>query len=65
MKTIQYKEYQGQYDYDPEAGLFHGTVTNMEHVVTFQAKTEAELPRAMAESVECCLEFCLECGLDG
>jgi hypothetical protein len=32
---------------------WRGTVTNMDHVVTFQAKTGAELSKAMAEPVEC------------
>jgi predicted HicB family RNase H-like nuclease len=64
MKTITHDCYIGEYEYDPEAGIFHGRVTNMDQVVTFQAETEEGLKKAMEDSVECCLEFCCECGLE-
>ncbi|MDR1166519.1 MAG: type II toxin-antitoxin system HicB family antitoxin [Deltaproteobacteria bacterium] len=58
MSVLTYKIYQGCFEYDPEADLFHGQVVNLVDVVTFQGRSIDELKEALAESVEDYLEFC-------
>ena len=60
MNTLEYKNYLGRFEYDPEADLFHGEVVNMRDVVTFQGRSIDELKTALADSVEDYLEFCRE-----
>jgi predicted HicB family RNase H-like nuclease len=55
---MNYKGYEGVVEYDDEAKVFHGEVTNMRDVVTFQGKSVQELERAFRESVEDYLAFC-------
>lgn len=57
-----YKGYIGKIDYDDEAGIFHGEVINTRDVITFQGKSVNELKKALKDSVEDYLEFCLERG---
>ena len=62
MNILEYKNYQGRYEYDSDAGIFHGDVLLEKDVVTFQGRSLDELQSALAESVECYLEFCAETG---
>lgn len=62
MNVIQYKNYQGRFEYDPEADLFHGEVLHIHDVVTFQGRSIDELRKALADSVEDYLEYCAEKG---
>ena len=39
MNILTYKGYQGSYEYDPEANIFHGDVLHIHDVVTFQGRT--------------------------
>jgi predicted HicB family RNase H-like nuclease len=58
MSVLTYKGYQGCFDYDQKADLFHGQVVNVADIVTFQGRSVDELKDALAESVEDYLEFC-------
>ena len=62
MSILTYKEYHGQFDYDPDADIFHGQVMNLSDVITFQGRSIDELKQALADSVEDYLEFCAEEG---
>ncbi|THB65260.1 MAG: type II toxin-antitoxin system HicB family antitoxin [Desulfovibrio sp.] len=58
MNILSYKGYQGRFEYDPDADVFHGEVLHMADVVTFQGRSVDELREALADSVEDYLEFC-------
>ena len=62
MSVLTYKGYQGHYEYDPDADIFHGDILHINDVVTFQSRTQEGLRAAMEESVECYLEFCADQG---
>lgn len=61
---IEYKGYQGVFDFDPSLDIFHGRVVGLQDVVTFQGRSLDELRHEMAESVEDYLELCEEAGKD-
>ena len=58
MNILNYKGYQGRFEYDPDADIFHGEVMNMADVITFQGRSIDEIKQALADSVEDYLEFC-------
>ena len=58
MSILSYKGYQGRFEYDPDADIFHGDVLHINDVVTFQGRSIDELKTALAESVEVYLEYC-------
>ena len=62
MNMLTYKGYQGRFDYDPEADIFHGEVLHLRDVITFQGRSIDELKQALADSVEDYLEFCAQKG---
>ncbi|MBR3663974.1 MAG: type II toxin-antitoxin system HicB family antitoxin [Desulfovibrio sp.] len=62
MNMLTYKGYQGRFDYDPEADIFHGEVLHLTDVITFQGRSIDELKQALADSVEDYLEFCAQKG---
>jgi predicted HicB family RNase H-like nuclease len=62
MNILNYKGYLGQFEYDPEADIFHGEVMNLADVITFQGRSIDELRQALADSVDDYLEFCAEKG---
>ena len=62
MSILTYKGYQGNFEYDPEADIFHGDVLHLNDVITFQGRSIDELKAALAESVEIYLEFCRKKG---
>ena len=62
MSILTYKGYQGSFEYDPEADIFHGDVLHINDVITFQGRSIDELKQALADSVEDYLEFCAEEG---
>ncbi len=59
---IEYKGYIGQIEFDGEANIFHGEVVNTQDVITFQGTSIDELRNALADSVECYLNFCKKQG---
>ena len=62
MSILTYKGYQGRFEYDPEADIFHGDVLHINDVITFQGRSIDELKAALADSVEDYLEFCAQKG---
>ncbi len=62
MTTMTYNGYQAAIEFDDEAELFHGEVTGLRDVITFQGKSVAELKKAFRDSVEDYLAFCKERG---
>jgi predicted HicB family RNase H-like nuclease len=58
MNRITYRGYDGLFEYDDEAGLFHGRVIGLRDTITFQGQSIAELKDALAGSVEAYLEYC-------
>ena len=58
MRTIFYKGHKAAVAYDADAGLFHGEVANIRDVITFQAKSEADLEAAFAASLDDYLALC-------
>ena len=64
MTTMRYEGYEATFEFDADAGIFHGEVANVRDVVTFQAATAGELKQAFADSVNDYVAFCLERGED-
>ncbi|MBQ7607000.1 MAG: type II toxin-antitoxin system HicB family antitoxin [Desulfovibrionaceae bacterium] len=62
MNSIIYKGYRGSFEYDPEAGIFHGDVLDITDVVTFQGRSIDELRKALADYIEDYLKFCKDQG---
>ena len=62
MSMLTYKGYQGSFEYDPDADIFHGDVLHINDVVTFQGRSIDELKAALAESIEVYLEYCAKKG---
>ncbi len=58
MNILSYKGYQGSFEYDPDADIFHGDVLHINDVVTFQGRSIDELKAALAESIDVYLEYC-------
>ncbi|MFH1738323.1 MAG: type II toxin-antitoxin system HicB family antitoxin [bacterium] len=59
---VCYKEYTGLFEYDDEAGIFHGEILGLDDVVTFQGKSVDELKKAFQDSIEEYLEVCAKVG---
>ena len=62
MSILTYKGYQGSFEYDPEADIFHGDVLHINDIITFQGRSIDELKAALTESVEVYLEYCKKKG---
>ena len=62
MKGMSYKGYHATVEYDPDADIFHGEVTNARAVLTFQGRSVEELKKALADTVEDYLAWCAERG---
>ena len=59
-----YKGYSATVTFDEDALLFHGEVLGIRDVITFQARTAEELPKAFHESVDDYLDWCAKDGAD-
>jgi len=59
---MRYKGYLSHIEFDDEANIFHGEVINIRDVITFQGSSVDELKKALEESVEDYLAFCIERG---
>ncbi len=55
---MSYKGYSAKVEFDDEAMIFHGEVTGIRDVVTFQGKTVNELKKAFHDSVDDYLDMC-------
>ena len=59
---MTYKGYGGSVRFDDEAEIFHGEVTGLRDVVTFQGRTVSELKAAFQDSIDDYLEYCASRG---
>lgn len=59
---LSYKGYTARVDFDAEAEIFHGQVSGLRDVVTFQATTAGELKPAFRDSVDEYLDLCRQSG---
>ncbi len=59
---MTYKGYGSTIRFDDEADLFHGEVTGLRDVVTFQGRTVDELKTTFRESIDDYLDFCASRG---
>ncbi len=59
---MKYKGYFGEAEYDYEAKIFHGEVTGLKDVITFQGKAVDEFEQAFKDSIDDYLAFCKERG---
>jgi len=59
---MTYKGYHGTVTFDDEGETFHGEVTDLRDVVTFQGRSVDELKTAFRESIDDYLDFCSERG---
>ena len=59
---IKYKNYTANVEYDAEANIFHGSVSNIVDVVTFQTASADELAQEFAVSVDGYEAMCAEEG---
>jgi len=62
MSILTYKGYQGSFEYDPDADIFHGDILHITDVITFQGRSIDELKAALAESIDVYLEYCAKKG---
>ena len=63
MATMRHGDFVARVDFDPELGLFHGRVVNIEDVVSFCGASADELQRELATSVNTYLKVCRERGI--
>ncbi|HSU16659.1 type II toxin-antitoxin system HicB family antitoxin [Longimicrobium sp.] len=61
---MKYKGYTGSYEFDPDEGVLHGHVDDIEDIVTFVADNVTDLEREFRISVDDYLEFCAEDGVE-
>ena len=59
---MTYKGYHGNVTFDDEAETFHGEVTDLRDVVTFQGRSVDELKTAFHQSIDDYLDFCADRG---
>jgi predicted HicB family RNase H-like nuclease len=59
---MEFRGYTAEVDFDDEAEIFHGEVTGIENVVTFQGKTAKKLKKTFKDSGDNYLSFCKERG---
>ena len=59
---LKYKDYIGHVEFDEEAEIFHGEVSNTRDVITFQGTSVEEIKKEFVESIDCYIEFCEERG---
>lgn len=62
MATMELDGYVARVDFDAEGNTFHGRVTNISDVVTFEGRNPAELLREFATSLRVYREVCREDG---
>ncbi|HOI93071.1 MAG TPA: type II toxin-antitoxin system HicB family antitoxin [Syntrophobacter fumaroxidans] len=62
MITMRYGKYIASVEFDQQAGILYGEVTNLHDVVTFQGRSVSELEQALKESIESYLNACSRFG---
>lgn len=62
MATMEIDGYVARVDFDAEDNTFHGRITNISDVVTFEGRSPGELLREFATSLRVYCEICREDG---
>ncbi len=55
---IEYKGYEGIFEFDEENNLFRGKVSNIDDLVTFQGKSIKEVQEAFEDAVDEYVSWC-------
>ena len=59
---LSYQGYSGSVKFDADEEIFHGEVSGLRDVVTFQGRSAREIKQAFRESIDDYLELCKETG---
>lgn len=59
---LSYKGYSGTVKFDADEEIFHGEVSRLRDVVTFQGSSGREIKQAFRDSIDDYLELCQETG---
>ncbi len=59
---MSYKGYTGNFKFDDRTEIFHGQVSGIRDVITFQGRSVDELKDALKDSIDDYLEMCEEEG---
>ena len=59
---LSYLGYSGSVKFDADEEIFHGEVSGLRDVVTFQGRSAREIKQAFRESIDDYLELCQETG---
>ncbi|MBF0239645.1 MAG: hypothetical protein HQM12_18240 [SAR324 cluster bacterium] len=62
-RSLTYKNFTATVTYDQKSELYHGSTTNNQDVITFQATNIQKLQKEFERSVAVYLDFCEEKGL--
>ncbi|WP_370088212.1 type II toxin-antitoxin system HicB family antitoxin [Ekhidna sp.] len=62
MKSMTHKGYSGNAEFSYEDKVFHGSILDINDLVTYEGSTVAELENAFKEAVEDYLSLCKEIG---
>jgi len=57
---MKYKNYIATIEFDDKANIFHGEISNIRDVITFEGSSVKELQKAFENSVDDYLDFCEE-----
>ncbi len=55
---MSYRGYNGYFEYDEKADIFHGQVIGIRDVITFQGRSIDDLKVALKDSIDDYLEMC-------
>jgi len=64
MATMTLKGYKARIELDEDRGIFHGRITNIGDIVTFEGKSTSQLRKEFAESLRFYEEFCAKRGIE-
>jgi predicted HicB family RNase H-like nuclease len=62
VPVLTYRNYIGEFDYDPEDDLFVGEVKDISDTVYFEGRSIDELKQSLARAVDHYLDFCAKLG---
>ena len=62
--SFSFKNYIGSVNWDDSIEMWHGTVTNIKDIITFESSTLTKIPGEFAISIEDYISSCLEDGCE-
>jgi predicted HicB family RNase H-like nuclease len=63
-KTMEYKGYTGEFDFDDVRHTFHGKVSNIQYPITFKGKSMESLFHDFQDAINDYLAWCKKSGND-